>query len=85
MQWSEDEEYALFNYTSEGSSTLSGLNLKTGEATGGSDWFCDVDLNSFSWIDNKVFQIQVFDNKDQDLKCQDTPYWFRGNVSLLPQ
>ena len=81
-QWSEDERYALFSYTSESSFILYALDLVTGES-GDSDWFCDVDLNSFSWIDNRVFQIQVLDHGDTGWPCNDSPRWFREDIAKL--
>ena len=83
VQWSEDERYALFPYTSEGSFTFYALDLETGESSTDSDWFCDVDLNSFSWLDNRNFQIQVFDHGDAGGPCNDSPRWFSADMTKL--
>ncbi|MDJ0703478.1 MAG: hypothetical protein QNJ46_09380 [Leptolyngbyaceae cyanobacterium MO_188.B28] len=83
VQWSEDEQYALFSYTGEGAFTFYALNLETGEPSSDADWFCDVDLSSFSWVDNRLFQVQVFDNDDTDWQCNDSPSVFVGDISEL--
>ncbi|MDJ0706017.1 MAG: hypothetical protein QNJ46_22330 [Leptolyngbyaceae cyanobacterium MO_188.B28] len=83
VRWSEDEKYALFPYRSESSFTLRGLDLETGESSGYIDWFCNIDLNSFSWIDNRVFQIQVLDHGENGWPCNDSPRWFREDIAKL--
>ncbi len=63
VKWSRDERYAILANQNEGASWLHAIDLQTGDSKPFKDegWSCsNIDLNSFSWIDDKGFKVKIY-------------------------
>lgn len=79
VQWSADENYAVFAESMEGVSWFVVLNLQTGESKLFEQTSATADLNSFKWIGDRTFQANILCGNQ--VNCTET--LFRGDITTL--
>lgn len=79
VQWSADERYAVFAESMEGVTWFVALDLQTRETKISEQTASVADLSSFSWIDDRTFQVNLVCGDRAD--C--TTSQFRGDITAL--
>jgi hypothetical protein len=83
VQWSRDERYAILASENDGASWLHAIDMKTGNSRVVEEEFHGtIQLNSFSWINDKEFKVKIIPYLKNSGFKQDTnrSFWFRGNI-----
>lgn len=79
VQWTGDEQYALFAESMEGVSWFVALDLQTRESKMFEQTAATADLSSFKWTGERTFEANLVCSEGTN--CTNPP--FRGNISTL--
>jgi len=83
VQWSKDERYAILTSENEGALWIHAIDLQTGDSRAFKDPFRGtIQLNSFSWINDREFKVKIIPYLKNSGFQQDTAhsFWWRGNI-----
>jgi hypothetical protein len=89
MQWSANERYLLMKGYTDGAAWLYAIDLQTAEGRALEFGQHELDLSSFTWVDEGTFQIKVNElhqskaAADGGNETADAPFWFKGNLAAL--
>lgn len=89
MQWSENERYLVMKGYTDGAAWLYAIDLLTAEGRALEFGQHELDLSTFTWVDEGTFKIKVNElpigkaAADGGNETTDAPFWFKGNLAAL--
>ncbi len=89
MQWSANERYLVMKGYTDGAAWLYAIDLLSAKGRALEFGQHELDLSSFTWVDEGTFQIKVNELRqgkavaDAGNETPDTPFWFKGNLAAL--